>query len=408
MIEDNSVGSGRADTASGMSAFDRVRVTVRPGTDVVARLPAVLLVTRVADTDEGDRALGAVLKLLEVLGATTAGAPGERMTRGLLVLIEDGAAPADLAMVAATDQGLTVVLAGAGAVTVSEPGLRLASADGRVLTRELDWPPAPLLLDLGADRAEPGDEAQRRALARPFDLRAGVVPGRAAVLSPPPAVTSLTGTVRLGQGALRPPPARETVAADGGDPPPRHDQILGVRPVGPPRPALPVLLADTHPESATALVRGYRCRDGHFNDPRALFCVACGIRMAESTSVLVEGPRPPLGLLVLDNGATFAVDDDYLLGREPDVDERVRAGQLRPLVLYDTTGAISRRHAEIRLDEWDVLLMDCGSANGTLVAERDAAVWSALVPGQPIRMLASMQVRIGDRSFVFESLQGAL
>ena len=129
--------------------------------------------------------------------------------------------------------------------------------------------------------------------------------------------------------------------------------------------------------------------------------------MAESTSVLVEGPRPALGLLVFDNGASFALDYDYLLGREPDTDERVRAGQLRPLVLYDTTGTISRRHAEIRLDDWDVLLIDCGSANGTLVAERDAAVWSTLVPGQPIRMLASMQVRIGDRSFVFESLQGA-
>jgi len=101
------------------------------------------------------------------------------------------------------------------------------------------------------------------------------------------------------------------------------------------------------------------------------------------------------------------VDENYLLGREPDVDERVRTGQLRPLVIFDTSGVISRRHAEIRLEDWDVLLLDCGSANGTLVAERDAAEWSALVPGQPIRMLPSMQVRIGERSFVFESLHGA-
>lgn len=128
--------------------------------------------------------------------------------------------------------------------------------------------------------------------------------------------------------------------------------------------------------------------------------------MAESTAVLVEGPRPPLGLLVFDNGASVALDDNYLLGREPEADARVRTGGLRPLVLFDTGGVISRRHAEIRLEEWDVLLIDCGSANGTFVAERDAGQWSALVPGQPIRLLPSMSVRIGERSFVFEPLHG--
>ncbi len=396
-------------TSSIVSVFDRVAVTVRPGTDVVARLPGVLLVTRVPETEAGDRVLRAVLELLEIIGEGADDAPGERMTRGLLVLIEDGAAPDDLAVVAATDKGLAVVLAGAGAMTVANPALRLATAHGQVLTQEIGWPPAPVLLHLAPDEAAPGDAAKRRAFVRPLDLRAGVVPGRAAVLAPEPVATSLTGTILLGQRVRLPSPATDGPAEDEPGPPARHDRILGVGPAVASRPPLPVLMPGGDADAgSTVLVRGYRCRDGHFNDPRALFCAVCGIRMAESTSVLVEGPRPPLGLLVLDNGASFSVDDDYLLGREPEVDERVRAGRLRPLVLFDSTGAISRRHAEIRLDEWDVLLLDCGSANGTLVAERDAGVWATLIPGQPVKLLPSMQVRIGDRSFVFESLQGAL
>lgn len=409
--EGTAPGSRPRVAAATVPAFDQMTVTVRPGSDVVARMPGVLLVARSADTHEGDRSLRAVLNLLEASREGGIRAPGYRLSRALRRLIEDGAAPSDLALVAATDDGLTVVLAGAGALAVSERGWRLTCESAMVLVREVDWPPAPLLLNLGQPGCEIGEGMPDSRLARSFDLRAGVVPGSGAILAspPPPHITTPTGTVALDSDRL-PAPSR-----DGGSlsaspfPPRRFDRIHGIGPTGRRRPALPRGVAGLESAEAVsrARVRGYRCRDGHLNDPRTLFCAICGIRMAESTGVFVEGPRPPLGLLVFDNGASFSLDENYLLGREPDVDERVRAGQLRPLVLFDTSGVISRRHAEIRLEDWDVLLVDCGSANGTLVAEREATVWSALVPGQPIRMLPSMQVRIGERSFVFESLHGA-
>lgn len=340
-------------------AFDRMTVTIRPGSDVVARMPGVLLVAGTPASDEGDLVLHTVLHLLETGGEGDTRAPGCRLSRELRSLFETGGGPSDLALVAATDDGLAIVLAGTGTAAVPERGWRLVCDEGVLLTREVDWPPAPLLLRLGGSGAESTSAAPDHRPARPFDLRAGVVPGSAAVLASPP--TELPAIA----------------IAQGGEP------LAGTR------------------------VHGYRCRAGHLNDPRALFCALCGIRMAESTGVYVEGPRPPLGLLVFDNGASFALDESYLLGREPDIDERVRSGRLRPLVLFDTGGMISRRHAEIRLEDWDVLLVDCGSANGTLVAERGAEHWSALVPGQPIRMLPGMQVRIGERSFVFEPLHGA-
>jgi hypothetical protein len=161
------------------------------------------------------------------------------------------------------------------------------------------------------------------------------------------------------------------------------------------------------PEDTRPKVKGFLCSRGHLNDPRVLFCNLCGIRMAEKTGVFIEGVRPPLGLLVFDNGATVSMDADYLLGREPETDPRVQSGELRPLLVIDQTGGVSRHHAEIRLEGWDVVLVDTGSANGTLVAPQGAPQWSSLVPGQPVRLTPGMAVRMGSRQFAFESPHGA-
>ena len=169
----------------------------------------------------------------------------------------------------------------------------------------------------------------------------------------------------------------------------------------------PAALAEQPPEDTRPKVKGFLCSRGHLNDPRVLFCNLCGIRMAERTGVFIEGVRPPLGLLVFDNGATVSLDMDYLLGREPETDGRVTSGQLRPLLVIDQTGGVSRHHAEIRLEGWDVVLVDIGSANGTLVAPPGAPAWSSLVPQQPVRLTPGMAVRMGSRQFAFESPHGA-
>jgi len=125
--------------------------------------------------------------------------------------------------------------------------------------------------------------------------------------------------------------------------------------------------------------------------------------MAELTGIITQGRRPPLGLLLFDNGATFVLDHDYLIGREPESDPQVRAGTLRPLLLADEGSGISRHHAEVRLHGWDVVLIDRGSANGTLVALRSAPQWRAVVPGQPIGLLPGMRISMGRRTLSFET-----
>lgn len=339
--------------------------------------------------------------------------------------------------------------------------------DGKpFLDRLVDWPPAALRLSAGsAVTTSPHPLADLESGSVPG---AAAVLSPAAAPAPTPALDapSPTTMVRLpAPGSLLPQPGAATppVAASALPlpPPPRrpaaqpaHDDHAGhdhaghahaghaheaAEPVGAPviaepvqlpapvlsasllappeeeapREPLPVVSTEqppaalvTEPEDTRPKVKGFLCSRGHLNDPRVLFCNLCGIRMAEKTGVFIEGVRPPLGLLVFDNGATVSMDADYLLGREPETDPRVQSGELRPLLIIDQTGGVSRHHAEIRLEGWDVLLLDTGSANGTLVAPQGAPQWSSLVPGQPVRLTPGMAVRMGSRQFAFESPHG--
>jgi pSer/pThr/pTyr-binding forkhead associated (FHA) protein len=130
--------------------------------------------------------------------------------------------------------------------------------------------------------------------------------------------------------------------------------------------------------------------------------------MDQRTGILVDGRRPPLGLLVLDIGSTFVLDDNYLLGRNPEVDQAVIRSELRPIRLDDDSGTLSRVHAEIRLQGWDVLLIDRGSANGTYIAGPGQSGWHRLAPSQPVVLSPGTHVRTGRRMFTFESAHARL
>ncbi|WP_300008912.1 FHA domain-containing protein [Pseudonocardia sp.] len=210
-------------------------------------------------------------------------------------------------------------------------------------------------------------------------------------------------------------------AAQAARPPRRSDAIIGVAPAEPPRAPLdagePVgtgsrSTAAPNPTTGVPVTpregeaRGHLCSRGHLNDPRSHFCVLCGIRMNERTGVLVIGARPPLGLLVFDDGATYTVDAEYLVGRMPESDERVRSGTLRSIVVEDRSGAVSRVHAEVRVDGWDVVLVDSGSRNGTFVAAPGDPAWTPVPARQSRRLVPGTRVRLGGRTFVFESPSG--
>src|SRR5262249_16941881 len=140
---------------------------------------------------------------------------------------------------------------------------------------------------------------------------------------------------------------------------------------------VPVIAAAIPPAGAPVdrrpLVQGVNCKNGHFNDPEARFCQICGISMAQLTHVPRLGVRPALGVLLVDDGATFRLDTDYVIGREPHSDPDVAEGLARPLRIVNSISGVSRRHVRVTLVGWTVQLVDLGSANGTFVRFPGAA-----------------------------------
>lgn len=156
--------------------------------------------------------------------------------------------------------------------------------------------------------------------------------------------------------------------------------------------------------AATEVVMGIRCSRGHLNGPETWLCAVCGIRIDPPTCTLVEGERPPMGWLLLDNGYTYQLHENIVLGREPEPD----AGAERPVRVTDDTGLMSRCHAAIRLSGWTVTVVDLGSSNGTHVSGPDTHGQEVrLVPHQPHRILSGSRVRMGGRSFIYETTRDA-
>ena len=147
------------------------------------------------------------------------------------------------------------------------------------------------------------------------------------------------------------------------------------------------------------MVLGVVCPHGHHNHPDARFCSVCGTALTEQhASVLISGPRPPLGVLVIDDGATLAIDRDVLIGREPHGESEVLAGAAEPLALTDANNSVSRRHARIVLDEWRVLASDLGSSNGTwLNRGPDPLSWIEIGSDEQVELHAGDRLRVGSR-----------
>jgi hypothetical protein len=148
-------------------------------------------------------------------------------------------------------------------------------------------------------------------------------------------------------------------------------------------------------------VDGVLCSLGHLNEPGTSHCGPCGAVLDPGAPV-VRGPRPPLGVLVTDEGLVFTVASDLVLGRAPEQAPEVREGRARPVQLEDAEHGTSRVHARVRLDGWQVVVCDAGSANGTFVSTTGAAgPWTPAGPSGT-RLRPGDRVRLGRRQVMFE------
>ncbi|MFN2519359.1 MAG: FHA domain-containing protein [Jatrophihabitantaceae bacterium] len=239
--------------------------------------------------------------------------------------------------------------------------------------------------------AEPiADAAPADVTARP-DLPAVAPPDMPVVAPPEPAVDrsqSFSSVVLFGTAAAEPQaPERPPLPI-----------------AAPPEPVAPEVAPAPHPvEDGSVRIMGVYCKNGHFDDPTARYCAICGISMAQQTLLPRLGPRPPLGVLVLDDGSIFSLDTDYIIGRHPVGDSDVMAGTARPLRIEDADGVLSRVHARIRLEGWQVQVVDLGSANGTGLWGPGDTTWHRIPPQTPVAIAPGTQVGFGRRQLRYES-----
>jgi hypothetical protein len=159
-------------------------------------------------------------------------------------------------------------------------------------------------------------------------------------------------------------------------------------------------------DPGAVLVDGVLCPRDHFNDPGARVCGQCGIGLDQPPRNIKRRQRPPLGVLVLDDGTEVTLDVDYVVGREPAFDSDVIDGRARPLRINDPNGTVSRLHLRISLVGWQVEVSDLGSANGS-VLQSSGTEWP-LAPFEPTVIEPGMRIGIGHRSMQYLAYRGVL
>jgi pSer/pThr/pTyr-binding forkhead associated (FHA) protein len=115
------------------------------------------------------------------------------------------------------------------------------------------------------------------------------------------------------------------------------------------------------------------CSAGHPNPPHEARCRRCAAPLATEAVVI---DRPSLGRLQLSTGEEIDLDRPLLIGRNPKLEGRLMSELPRTVKLEHLQG-LSRTHAMISPEGWQVFVVDLGSVNHTTVT----------LPGRPPRQL---------------------
>ncbi|GAA2602183.1 FHA domain-containing protein [Dactylosporangium fulvum] len=116
-----------------------------------------------------------------------------------------------------------------------------------------------------------------------------------------------------------------------------------------------------------ATITAVRCPVGHANPPGSVLCRVCRIPVPSQAPVQVDLPLP--GVLRLPGGETVPLDRRVILGRAPGVPDPGVPDPAHHVTVTSPDNGISRRHVEIRADGWEVIAVDLGSRNGTIVQQ---------------------------------------
>lgn len=169
-----------------------------------------------------------------------------------------------------------------------------------------------------------------------------------------------------------------------------HDEVDSEDPADPvtvPEPAVEAddgdpVVPEAAPVPSGPMIDAVFCPAGHPSRPGDPSCITCDAPIEDPTVHRIA--RPPIALLFWDSGLEMPLDGPVLIGRNPGPGEEIDGEAARPVRIADPDAVLSREHLEVRPNGWDVVLIDRGSRNFTVLERPD---------GEPERLEANVPVR---------------
>ncbi|MET7401867.1 FHA domain-containing protein [Dactylosporangium sp. NPDC005572] len=156
------------------------------------------------------------------------------------------------------------------------------------------------------------------------------------------------------------------VSASGAPSAPLTTDLRGTAEAADP-PAVPAPAAVPIQRRSRTTISAVRCVVGHLNPPGSVLCRVCRVPVPPQSAVEVALPLP--GQLRLPSGDTVPLDRAVILGRAPGLPDPEEPVLRRHVTVTSANNGISRRHVEIQVDGWDVVAVDLGSRNGTVIQQ---------------------------------------
>ncbi|QIX25407.1 FHA domain-containing protein [Nocardioides sp. JQ2195] len=155
----------------------------------------------------------------------------------------------------------------------------------------------------------------------------------------------------------------------------------------------PPLVAPGHTRDLLAV----RCPAGHANPPQRPTCRVCAATLSAAP---VRVPRPVMGRVIATSGESLDLTGPVVVGRAPRASRFT--GSEEPRLMRLPHSHISSSHLALHIEDWNVLVVDLGSTNGTFLRRsgqrliRLSDTSQILVPGDVVDLGHGVRLRFEE------------